>query len=489
MSARSGSVMLVALALARLAIWLGFATLLAVAKDDVVRVKSAAEEAACEDRDPVAWQSVRVDDGSELRVPIGESPAQAVAEALELCADLRVDGDQCDMLVATIWEKAVISNLQHLAAPHRDTSILEQDIVQEQRALKAELHHARDRLARALRSKRELESRLAHARRAAEPTLSAAQARIIPMPVRDAANLSVSEFHTSFVSPGIPVILRGLDALFESFASPEAIREKCSLKGVRLKRVSDNATSWAKLERVATVDVDTFFSTLEGSDLYLHDEPIERICPELLSSFRVPAYFAEDLLQRVPSWLSPFWANFRDYWPSVFVSGSNSGSGLHADWCSSSAWMAVTHGQKHWRIVPQHMRNLLAEDVMNPGTFHESLFLAEPQTTLPAVDIFDALVGPGDVIFIPSGAPHQVQNRGVTVAVAMNMVLREDLPVFMSALADQAAVSPHSTHAQLLPVLARLQREASIMAPLGTSSEADNGEASVSLDQFKSPTS
>lgn len=45
--------------------------------------------------------------------------------------------------------------------------------------------------------------------------------------------------------------------------------------------------------------------------------------------------------QRLPSSLHAFYTNLRDYWPSLFIGAEGSGSGLHADWADTSAWMGL----------------------------------------------------------------------------------------------------------------------------------------------------
>mmetsp|Transcript_7126 Transcript_7126/g.14305 ORF Transcript_7126/g.14305 Transcript_7126/m.14305 type:complete len:517 (+) Transcript_7126:124-1674(+) len=462
------------------------------------------------------YQIIKFPDGSVKNILLSGLPSQAVKEALELCVAQSVEGEECDRLVDAIWSRSV-----RIGLAASGTAFVN-DVIEQRRSMERQLHNARIQLVAALRENFALRRELAKSgtsiagdkfrtgvnssspenftktARAEEQTLEnthvhirdgfspSRNTRILKIPVREAVNLTIAEFHAKYVDTGTPVILRGLRE-FTGFESPESVLRHCSLNGVRLKRAANAGSPWAGLENVdGETDTKEFFKNLRNSNVYLHDQPLKKICPEMLARFQVPAYFASDIMQRVPSSTSSYWSSFRDYWPSIFVSGANTGSGLHADWCSSSAWMAVTYGQKHWRIVPQRMRNLLEESTTQRGVFQQSLF-AENEAELPFVDIYDAIVGPGEVIFIPSGAPHQVQNLGVTVALAMNTVLPGELAAFSQELANQAAASAHSTHVQLLPVLEKLQHlvQSNVIPPvIGL---PQNGLNTVSFWDFKNP--
>ena len=80
-----------------------------------------------------------------------------------------------------------------------------------------------------------------------------------------------------------------------------------------------------------------------GDDIIgLFDWPLQHECPELLSRhMRVPKYFAQDWLQRVPP-EQPL--DYRDGFPSLFVGRNATFGGAHVDRFGSAFWQYVIAG-------------------------------------------------------------------------------------------------------------------------------------------------
>ena len=169
---------------------------------------------------------------------------------------------------------------------------------------------------------------------------------------------------------------------------------------------------------------------------------------------------ANDILQRVPRTSQTI---YRDAWPSFFAGPEGSASGLHVDSFGSHFFMYLMEGRKHWRLFRSTDREFLHPrgaafdvDVMCPDidkvgvninrhchqhprfssdqAIHASLILyCEASSTQPhklspptpskfgsdlaQTQPYDAIMQPGDLMFIPSGAPHQVLNLDDTLAV------------------------------------------------------------------------
>jgi hypothetical protein len=176
------------------------------------------------------------------------------------------------------------------------------------------------------------------------------------------------------------------------------------------------------------------------SQLYLHDSSLRSLCPALLDSLAIPPVFANfapadgtsdapigpsafgsklgsydtyDYLQRIPSSVHPLYSNLRDYWPSLFIGAPGTASGLHADWGDTAAWMLLARGRKQWVIVPPVERLKLREratqhtfdaDVLR-GQFGNA---ANARSENESYSYFEATLEPGELIFIPAGAAHQV---------------------------------------------------------------------------------
>ena len=105
-----------------------------------------------------------------------------------------------------------------------------------------------------------------------------------------------------------------------------------------------------------------------------------------LDGAAVPAFFAQDLLQRCPAGTL-----YRDSWPSLFVGPAGSGAELHIDAFGSHFWMGIFSGRKRWRLFPAEMAAAL-----RPTLPHHSLdptFAADPWR---AGGGWDVTIGPGD---------------------------------------------------------------------------------------------
>lgn len=168
---------------------------------------------------------------------------------------------------------------------------------------------------------------------------------------------------------------------------------------------------------------------------------IARFCPQLLSDFQftVPHFFTRDLLQQID-------IKQNAYWPSLFVGGASTSSGLHSDWGSSAAWMMLLQGRKHWVITKPSARAALFERVptiANPteGRFDGDLmrntnrYYVEtagndgsacgddlPSSLLTDDEVFEDVLEAGEVLFIPADCPHQVRNLDTVRTSAMLVV-------------------------------------------------------------------
>lgn len=144
-----------------------------------------------------------------------------------------------------------------------------------------------------------------------------------------------------------------------------------------------------------------------SSNFYLHDWSLPTHCPRLLSDFYFPRYFTNDYLQSLSSVTLQ-----RDYWPSLFIGDDTTSSGLHTDWGSTAAWMGVLQGRKHWRIGKPSLRAALEEqvptiDAPTEGRFRRAL---HDEGAVRPDEVYEDMVVAGEVLFIPTDCPHEVQN-------------------------------------------------------------------------------
>ena len=263
----------------------------------------------------------------------------------------------------------------------------------------------------------------------------------LPIERFDANNFSYAEY-LRYAKSSTPVIITGLsshvthDNIIPGLPNwnIDRVNRLCNDRLFELKKMDLNSTdSWARIKLEKKVVAKQYLDIMEFGnitsvsqlhDLYLHDAALNKACPKLLKDVIVPKYFAEDLMQRIPGNLHWQWKNYRDYWPSIFIGGKDTSSALHADWANSAAWMGLISGKKRWRIVHPRDRHLLYEDPLKINVFPSDLFKPDDNKfpTVKHATVYEAILEPGEVIFIPSAAPHQVLNIGETVSIAMNFI-------------------------------------------------------------------
>ncbi|GAB9472427.1 hypothetical protein Gpo141_00009605 [Globisporangium polare] len=284
----------------------------------------------------------------------------------------------------------------------------------------------------------------------------------------------------------------------------ESLRATCGEADVVLKaqqhtrhnlnsRVGSSA--WAGIQTVAKAKLSAFIDDLTNSfsnltkpgwpksymDLYLHDMSIARFCPQLLADplFKIPAFFTRDLLQQID-------IKQNAYWPSLFVGGASTSSGLHSDWGSSAAWMMVLQGRKHWVIAKPSSRAALFECVPtleNPteGRFDGDLMKDTssssengndgascgdlPTSLLEPGEVFEDVLETGEVLFIPADCPHQVRNLDTTVTIAANFVDEGNARQLRSFLERKRMTTSHVEYEAYTKMVAQLDEALKGMDP------------------------
>jgi len=143
---------------------------------------------------------------------------------------------------------------------------------------------------------------------------------------------------------------------------------------------------------------------------YLASWNFSKDCPDLLTDFTVPPYFADDWFLDLPEDRRP-----RLTW--LFIGPARSGSWLHLDVGHTSAWNVQVVGRKRWRLFPPEQSPLLYNgqvDAFNPD--YERFPLSAQAEPLECV------LGPGEIIFTPSLWYHQTLAIEDGIAVTANYV-------------------------------------------------------------------
>jgi len=213
-------------------------------------------------------------------------------------------------------------------------------------------------------------------------------------PIKREQNMSFKKFMNEYVHKQIPVIITDYKHVFKN--ASEHVLKICGEK--QAKVAYTNGTGWASVNReLDSKRVNDFLEDCGDNCYGLFDWPLPSNCPEFMKYWTTPKYFAQDLFQRVNKKI-----RYRESWPSFFIGHDGKHGGLHIDVGNTAFWMYVMSGVKEWRV-------LSPGKIDPPDLFEQKLY---------AMNVY-----PGELIYIPNGCPHQVSNKGLTMAFAGNILL------------------------------------------------------------------
>ena len=299
---------------------------------------------------------------------------------------------------------------------------------------------------RAKKAQMRLSLKRVRERRASFTSQQGGSLRVAHIPRVHWRQLGHSRFAHEFSIPRKPVIIIGFeDGITQPYCSMQHLRELCGHLRAPLRRHATDATSWGGLIDVGSQM--TFAQHLDSlergdaGDAFVFDWPLRTAsgCQALLDELHVPSYFTGRTIHA--------------YGPSLFAQGNGTKCGLHVDARATHFWQYVQEGRKRWRIfAPKDWprlfeatawRRAFFRDPRCSGAFGSAAVEAagcEDEFGGAAVDAFDdealgllssnggellvheATLAPGELLFVPAGSPHQVQNIGVAIAVSMNFV-------------------------------------------------------------------
>ena len=102
-------------------------------------------------------------------------------------------------------------------------------------------------------------------------------------------------------------------------------------------------------------------------------------------------------------------------YPRIFIGPRGAITPLHMDIWETHAWLAQLVGRKRWLLFPPDQRPLLYDYQVQPC-----------QADLEKFPLFrkasplECTIGPGDVIFVPSGWAHEVISLDATISITHN---------------------------------------------------------------------
>lgn len=270
------------------------------------------------------------------------------------------------------------------------------------------------------------------ARRAAE-TLERAVAATGSSSSRNVARehcstLSRGRFRREYVATDTPVVITGLGSVLtedgEDGAACAWLLRRAGNKKVAVTRRDGHRNSTLSCAETDVVDLREYFEEVSADaspGSYLYDTSIPLKLPTLCESIAMPKYFAHDYVQRTMRLTA-----FSRSWPSLFIAAKDTRSTLHIDQWAGHFFMAMVRGTKRWTIfhrdsVP-HLRPSWLRGTLDPAMPSvEAQEAMEGGISAHAIR-WDVDLGPGEVLFVPGGAPHAVHNVDSTVAFAGNFI-------------------------------------------------------------------
>lgn len=253
---------------------------------------------------------------------------------------------------------------------------------------------------------------------------------------RDYSQLTRESFQEQFCRPRRPLVLHNVPSPTEQPWSLEYVRKMAGHCSVQVRSPLPGSSEWAGLEGGGHVKVEELLASgFPASGQYLFDWSLPLHCPALASKFTLPHLFSENYLT-----MTSDSALYHNSWPSLFIASKGTHSGLHIDAFGSHFWMYLVSGIKRWTFYPaDQVANLnpVFLDSMDP-VFRPS------EDDLSRVPCYSLDLAPGQLLFVPSGCPHRVDNLEDSIAVSGNFVDESNIEDAVKHLRISALQDPRA---------------------------------------------
>eukprot|EP00092_Neocalanus_flemingeri_P015057 GFUD01016263.1.p1 GENE.GFUD01016263.1~~GFUD01016263.1.p1 ORF type:complete len:476 (+),score=111.48 GFUD01016263.1:65-1492(+) len=267
-------------------------------------------------------------------------------------------------------------------------------------------------------------------------TFKKAPTRTKKVAVIDYKDMTQSKFKEHFCNTKTPVVFTNVVSPTKDNWSLEFIQEKAGDCKFEVKTPTAGSTEWAGLETSCHKTISQFLSDRQpGDGQYLFDWSLPLHAPLLDQNFTTPELFQDNYLKKTSTT-----SLYHNSWPSLFIAQAGTNSGLHVDAFGSHFWMFLISGKKKWTFYSP-------EDcgALNP-TFYDSLdpvFRPTP-AQLETVHSYNVELDEGQLLFVPGGSPHRVENMQDTVAVSGNFVNDTNIEEVVKHLKVNALIDPRT---------------------------------------------
>eukprot|EP01038_Epipyxis_sp_PR26KG_P013794 gene13794-18502_t len=238
----------------------------------------------------------------------------------------------------------------------------------------------------------------------------------------DYNDLCVEKFKNEFENVYIPCIINNIPLMEKWSAinnwSLKALKKNYSDRLFKVGEDDDGYKVKAKLKYFLKY----MKNNKDDSPLYVFDGNYDSdsISKKILTEYKVPKYFTDDLFSLVGEKRRPPYRWF-------LIGPERSGSGVHIDPLGTSAWNTVIVGRKRWVLFPPDTPKKVAKglDVIKKGEDDEAInyfvdLLPRIKDTYKDIHIIEFIQESGETVFVPGGWWHGVLNLEHTVAITQN---------------------------------------------------------------------
>jgi hypothetical protein len=233
------------------------------------------------------------------------------------------------------------------------------------------------------------------------------------------SDLSPAQFHRRFLATQTPVVFSGRGSAWDSALwTADYIADIAGDASVRLLQVAPNEPKGKPGEGLDVSYKDVARSMREGGDVYARFSGLLHERPELVADLDV-------------EWFRNMRRDHRKFenW-GFFMGGAGTATALHGA-IAPNLFLQVS-GEKRWYIYPCQTAGFFAPEVKGSPYFYSFVDVSDP-VRWPIAEVAPGWVvdlEPGDILYVPPFAWHQVHNTSPTIAVGYRwMDVRQALQV------------------------------------------------------------
>lgn len=229
-------------------------------------------------------------------------------------------------------------------------------------------------------------------------------------------DISRENFYNDYVNPGKPVIIRSRNTNWKALNwDNDYFRQHAD--GIKLAiktgNVSEGKREYMYLSQFAE-RVERYEEELNTKDNpekpgYLHDVPFFYLFPELVGDIEpfpahlFPKYYAKD------------WFNYIQF----FMGTTGSLTPLHFDTLLTNNLFFQVKGQKRFILISEDQKDQCYIKGWRWSNFNPDQPDFEKFPKARGIKASEAIIGPGDILFMPSGMLHQV--HGLSMSISFNI--------------------------------------------------------------------